>query len=283
MEDSGHDVAAKAIAPERDRLQSRWLTLAVVSLLVLFCGRLVSDAVLARSDTTGGGLLGPILLSAAFALLVLRLRAATPAGAAVGAMVCLLMARPGTVASTFFRASPLPALIALFVLTFAATRFRRAAKERSGLAEARSGRRVSQVVANLGVAGLCAGCGWLPGALAALAEATADTVASEVGQALGGPTFLLTTGRRVGPGTDGGISLRGTLAGLAAAGVAVLAGIAAVPARAAVVAFVAGAAGLLFDSLLGATLERRGWIGNDVVNFSSTLFAAALAEVLWRV
>ena len=34
--------------------------------------------------------------------------------------------------------------------------------------------------------------------------------------------------------------------------------------------------GMLFDSLLGATLERGGWIGNDLVNFLSTAFAAAV-------
>jgi uncharacterized membrane protein len=44
-----------------------------------------------------------------------------------------------------------------------------------------------------------------------------------------------------------------------------------------VIVVLAGAAGLFFDSLLGATLERRGWLGNDLVNFASTLFAAALA------
>ena len=31
-----------------------------------------------------------------------------------------------------------------------------------------------------------------------------------------------------------------------------------------------------FDSLLGATVERRGWLGNDLVNFASTVFAAML-------
>jgi uncharacterized membrane protein len=41
--------------------------------------------------------------------------------------------------------------------------------------------------------------------------------------------------------------------------------------------FGAGCAGLLFDSLLGATVERRGWLGNDLVNFASTVFAAAAA------
>jgi uncharacterized membrane protein len=40
---------------------------------------------------------------------------------------------------------------------------------------------------------------------------------------------------------------------------------------------VAGIGGLFFDSLLGATVERKGWIGNDLVNFTSTAFAAALS------
>jgi uncharacterized membrane protein len=44
----------------------------------------------------------------------------------------------------------------------------------------------------------------------------------------------------------------------------------------------AGICGLFFDSFLGATVERRGWIGNDLVNFASTLFAAALAAVVYR-
>jgi len=35
--------------------------------------------------------------------------------------------------------------------------------------------------------------------------------------------------------------------------------------------------GLLFDSVLGATLERRGWLNNDGVNFLSTASAAGFA------
>jgi uncharacterized membrane protein len=49
------------------------------------------------------------------------------------------------------------------------------------------------------------------------------------------------------------------------------------------IALVAGVCGLFFDSLLGATLERRGWIGNDLVNFSSTVFAAGVAALIFRV
>ncbi len=45
--------------------------------------------------------------------------------------------------------------------------------------------------------------------------------------------------------------------------------------------------GSLFDSLLGATVEGKGKINNEVVNLLSTLFGAAMAVViqimLWRV
>jgi uncharacterized membrane protein len=49
------------------------------------------------------------------------------------------------------------------------------------------------------------------------------------------------------------------------------------------VAFAAGVAGLFFDSLLGATVERKGWINNDLVNFCSTAFAAAISLLAIRV
>lgn len=42
----------------------------------------------------------------------------------------------------------------------------------------------------------------------------------------------------------------------------------------------AGVFGLFFDSLLGATLERKGWLNNDGVNFLSTASAAAFALAL---
>ena len=48
----------------------------------------------------------------------------------------------------------------------------------------------------------------------------------------------------------------------------------------AAVAFVAACAGNLLDSVLGATLERRGAVTNGIVNFAGTSFAGALALAL---
>ncbi|MBB5344123.1 DUF92 domain-containing protein [Tunturibacter empetritectus] len=274
---------AKAIPRSRDRWQSRWLVRVVAPLLVL-------GAVKACVSTVAGGsarsLLFPVGFSVGFAGLVWMLRSATLPAAGVGLLVCLISALvvrvPGGLG--FFARPALCALIALFVLTFVATRFGMRRKEARGLAEARSGRRASQVVANLGVAALCAamtryGAGWYGGCLAALAEATADTMSSEIGQALGGRTWLITKFRRVPAGRDGGVSVAGSLSGVVGAGLVVLAGSRGLAGwREGAVVFGAACAGLVFDSVLGATVEERGWLGNDLVNFLSTAFATG---VVW--
>ena len=127
-------------------------------------------------------------------------------------------------------------------LTSAATRLGRETKERLGTAERKQGRMTAQVTANLGVAALVSdglartwltGSRWLShveppllfaAGLAALAEAAADTVSSEIGQVIGGQPRLITTLRQAEPGTDGAISLVGTLAGVAAAVIVAAAG-----------------------------------------------------------
>ncbi|HEY6412722.1 MAG TPA: DUF92 domain-containing protein [Edaphobacter sp.] len=240
--------------------------------------------------------LGAFGISVFFALSVFGLRAATGAGAACGAMICLLLTIwTGSYLDSLLRTGLTP-LILLFLLTFVATRMGRQRKTKVGLAESRRGRNAAQVIANLAVSsassslmGIGILLGWLPHtlpvrligavALAALAEATADTVSSEIGQAFGGRPILLTTLQKVEPGTDGAISLMGTVAGIAAGGAVVLAGWWALRlgVREASISLTAACAGLFFDSLLGATVERRGLLGNDLVNFASTLFAAAVA------
>ena len=256
-------------------------------------------------------------LSSLLGLITWRLRAATPMAALSGALITASLmfstAEFPLESSSMapwriepWRTALIPVLAVSF-LAFAATRAGRRKKERLGVAEPRRGRSASQVAANLGMAALVASepvkillsnSRWfntlyLPLAfrietlslalpLAALAEAAADTVSSEIGQVLGGRPRMITTLRAVEPGTDGAVSMAGTLAGLVAA--AIVAGAGTWAMRGGWSLFnlsCAGAAfGLLFDSLLGATLEKRGWLNNDAVNFLSTAGAAGFALLL---
>jgi uncharacterized protein (TIGR00297 family) len=116
-------------------------------------------------------------------------------------------------------------------------------------------------------------------AAAALSEAAADTVSSEMGQAFGEKARLVTTWRFVPPGTDGAVSLVGTLAGVVAGGivssVCFVGGL--LPLEWLVISVGAAILGMVADSFLGAWLERRHLINNDSVNFLSTLVAALAA------
>jgi len=281
----GKEFWRKAIPRERDLRQSQLLAWVVGALLAF--AAIAYPIAAWKVGLPRWQFRDPLLVSTLFAAVVWGLRAATPGGVVMGWMVCFILAGSPQMGGQF-SAKPehraaLPALLALFVLTFAATRFGRAKKEARGFAEARRGRSASQIAANLGVAALFAATGRYHGCIAALAEATADTVSSEMGQALGGRTVMITTLRPVERGTDGGISIAGSVAGIVAGGIVVAIGgvrHALMPNGAAVM--IAACVGLFFDSLLGATVERRGWLGNDLVNFASTLFAALLAEVLAR-
>lgn len=273
----------KSIPEARDRAQSS--ALVWIAGILLLLGALVPPLAAIHLSLPLWPIAKPLLFSAGFAALVYALRAATPMASVVGFLICFILAQAPAVWSPYTPdPTPhplLPAFVALFLLTFAATRFGRAKKEARGLSESRRGRRASQIVANLGIAGLFAAAGRYDACIAALAEATADTVSSEIGQATGHPARLLTTGRVVPPGTDGGITFIGTAAGLIAAAIVVAIGAfhhLVWPTQGKIL--LAAGAGLFFDSLLGATVERQGWLGNDLVNFTSTLFAALIAVAL---
>jgi uncharacterized protein (TIGR00297 family) len=298
----------KAIPQARDRLQSRVLVGVVGTLLV---GQSVYSVCVAYPSVTNFSAL-PVKaagISFGFALLVRALRAATPGGAVCGGMICFLITLwTGSFTESALRTGLTP-LVLLFVLTFVSTQAGKTRKARAGLAESRRGRSASQVIANLSVAALsvspqsanllqrwmayCCVSGaynaWAFEAakvmcVGALVEATADTVSSEIGQAFGSKPLLIAGLRRVEPGTDGAVTLLGSGAGVATGGLVALAGGWAMHlgTGATLTAFGAGVCGLFLDSLLGATVERRGWLGNDLVNFTSTLFAAILASLVYR-
>ena len=177
-------------------------------------------------------------------------------------------------------------LFAAFLVTFIATQIGRGRKVHLGIAEPARGRNAAQVMANLAVSGCCVAMSerfphLLPAGIAALAEACGDTTSSEIGEAFGKRPRMITSFDPAEPGTDGAISLVGTLAGLV--------GIAAVLFQVGSgwrVPMTIGAAalvGTVVDSFLGATVERKRWIGNNLVNLCGTTAAAIVTLLLFAV
>jgi len=195
-------------------------------------------------------------------------------------------------------------LLLLFLLSsFLATRYRFALKEAMGVQEGvRGERRASNVLAN-GIAPMAVAIAALPDLpafprsvsgvvfLSCLAVAGADTLASEIG-VLSRRTYLITTLRRVPAGTDGGVSPLGQLCALGAALYTAVVGWIAlsyvagaygltltVPEPTAFVAIpiLVGFVGCQVDSVIGATLERRGVVSKKTNNLISTGTGALLA------
>ena len=164
-------------------------------------------------------------------------------------------------------------------------------KQAQGLAEARGGRRspanvwgsaaVGTVLALLVGAGVGSSPLLVVGFVASFAAKLADTFGSEIGKRWGRTTVLITTLRRVPPGTEGAISLEGTLA--SAAGSALMTLIAALLGLVAMVpvvvlVVVVGLLATLLESLIGAVAQRRlPWLSNELVNAIQTAIAAVLA------
>jgi uncharacterized protein (TIGR00297 family) len=249
---------------------------------MLFSPQIAS--VSAGSDMISGRQLWMALaVTVAFAGLARVVRGVTFSGAVAGGVVCFVLyacAGPGAFA----------ALVSVFVLAWITTRLGYQQKQTLGTAERREGRSASQVLANLSVAAVCAAIYavldrdriFLLAIAAALSEAGADTVSSEFGQARTQNARLITTWEQVPAGTNGGVSLAGTLAGVAAAVIVGLVGVFSrlLSWRWLGVSVTAAIAGMLADSYMGASLERRRWLNNDAVNFLSTLVAAAVALLL---
>jgi uncharacterized protein (TIGR00297 family) len=161
-------------------------------------------------------------------------------------------------------------LILFFVTSSALSRFRRAAREAriSDIVEKGDERDAVQVLANGGVYSACALLAWMAGtgawnwaamAMGALAAATADTWATEIGTLAGRPPRSIVSLKALPPGTSGGVSVPGTLAAVAGAAMiaaaATLSGLVAAP----LAVLVGGVAGSLADSLAGATIQERRW------------------------
>ncbi len=194
------------------------------------------------------------------------------------------------------------ALLAFFVIGTACTKLGYARKLKAGLAQEKGGRRgAGHAIANVGVATLCAiacwrGLGLVPlfMGITALATASADTVGSEIGQLIGRRAFLPLTFRRVERGTEGAISIEGTLTGalagflVAALGVSIAAhhlapgfvgSVEIVKTHAIAVITVCAVLGSWIESIIGSFQPN---IANGAMNFINTAAGAVLFWIAWH-
>lgn len=218
----------------------------------------------------------------ALALLAWYQRAVTLAGAATGVFVA---------AGLYYSAghTGLVLLAVFFVSGTLVTRYRGDEKRRKGFADAdKSARTATQVLANSGAALLCA-LGlllfpqhhdlWLLGMAAAFSSATADTWSSELGMIWGKRMFRPFGNSNARAGDNGVISLEGTIAGiLGNLFIALVFHWLAFPAYS--LLLIAGTIGNLADTWLGEIAENKGRLGNNAVNFLSTLIASLLALLI---
>ncbi len=178
-----------------------------------------------------------------------------------------------------------------FLVGSAVTKIGMAQKEAEGIAEKRSGMRGPENVWGSALtATLCAIATLfvdspfkellILGYVASFATKLSDTTASEVGKAYGKTTFLITNFQPVPRGTEGAVSLEGTLAGIVgsiaiafvgwAVGLINLYGI--------IICIIAAFIATNIESVIGATIQSRfNWLTNEVVNFFNTAIGAIVA------
>lgn len=189
------------------------------------------------------------------------------------------------------------AVVVYLALGSAVTKLGFEQKQERGLAEARGGQRSPANVWGSAATGaglaLLIGAGlepklWLTlGFAASFAAKLADTFGSEIGKRWGSTPRLITTLRRVEPGTEGAISLEGTLASAAGSLVMslVMWALVLVPSgRLMLLVAVVGFVATLAESVLGAIAQQRlSWMSNELVNALQTTFAALLIILLMAV
>ncbi len=195
-------------------------------------------------------------------------------------------------------------MLTYFALGTAVTHIGKARKEALGIAEKRSGVRGPENVWGSALTGaLCALGAYLfagrienlplvaalvLGYVASLSTKLADTCGSEVGKAYGKRTFLITTFQPVPAGTEGAISLEGTLAGLVG-GLAIALvgyGLGLISSVGIGICLVAAFIATNIESVIGATYQSKyRWLTNEMVNIINTAIGAAIALLIglfWR-
>jgi uncharacterized protein (TIGR00297 family) len=242
----------------------------------------------ARPWLLGAGL-NSVLLAVAW---IAPKKLLTPSGMFHGWMLGVLvwgtLGWPGYVVVMFY-----------FLVGSGVTRIGMAQKEAAGIAEKRSGARGPENVWGSALtAALCACLAFLAdgvdsgekivpllllGYVASFSTKLSDTTASEVGKAYGKRTFLITTLQPVPPGTEGAVSLEGTLAGaVASLAIALIGwGVGLINLLDILWCVLAAFIATNIESVIGATLQSKySWLTNELVNILNTTIGAITAILL---
>ncbi|CAN0915257.1 Protein VTE6, chloroplastic [Linum grandiflorum] len=185
-----------------------------------------------------------------------------------------------------------------FIIGTGVTKVKMSQKEAQGIAEKRRGRRGPGSVIGSSAAGcVCAflsiyGVGgeefaqlWQLGFVASFCTKLNDTVSSEIGKAYAKTTYLVTTFKVVPRGTEGAVSLEGTLAGFVASVVLAMVGcrMGQINGAEAVICVFASQIANFGESIIGAMFqEKEGfrWLNNDAVNVINISIGSILAVVM---
>ena len=179
-------------------------------------------------------------------------------------------------------------LLLFFILGGVSTRYKQDYKRSLGIIQGT--RDYGNVLGN-GLIALCMAIGYvfnpifLIGFLGAVAAATADTLATEIGDTSNRHPRLITNFKPVRPGTNGAVSPLGEISALLGSAIIALFGASMGLHIDIVLTYIAvvsgGFIGANFDSLLGATLEDKGLLTNNTVNLFGTLMGALASVVVY--
>jgi uncharacterized protein (TIGR00297 family) len=227
-------------------------------------------------------------LAIAFAISFLLSLTATKAGVAdeSGLMSATLI---GTLVIVFTDIRFFAVLLSFYIAGSASTKYRHSLKVERGIAEPAGGARGYANVFGNSLAALFFAINYgfyrteifLVSFVASVAAALGDTMASEIGKTAE-KTYLITNFRRVKPGVSGGVSLKGEAAAAIGSFIVISTALTLqiMDLRGAMMAFAAGFIAVHVDSLLGATLEEKGYLTNSGVNFLATLSSGGLCYLL---
>ena len=186
------------------------------------------------------------------------------------------------------------AVVIYLCLGSAVTRLGYKKKKKEGLAEAREGRRgpenvwgssaTGAIIAILSTTSFISYDILLLAFSASFAAKLADTFGSEIGKRWGRTTYLIISFEKVAPGTEGAISLEGTIASLFGSSLMIyfMSLLGFVPFNyIALLLTIVGFVSTLIESILGALVQNKyRFLTNELINFIQTTISAVLAFLL---